>query len=438
MEILMIGCGGVGRTLLELWALEKIKIDKLVVIEPQEIPQWCFEMFVHLHHIKKALSKTNLKKVLTPLLKDKPEGRDAKPFVVDVSVDVDAIKVMELCKMSKCHYINTSVEGWEESHPEILKTTKQALIKRSLQSREEQAEKIVGNVKTTILTNMGMNPGGISCLALRGLNDYTHTYGDAKAKQLLKAKEWAKLAHHLQLQEIQVSELDTQKLNKPRPNDAFFNTWSPTGFQAEALDPIQIGNGSNRKDDKGGVVKGNMRIYPVRGMDYTCSSVVVGLDGKPIEINGLMIPHAEADTLSSFLTDGDYRPSVFYVYECSDVGKESLDYLRKRKYIPVPLEKCYVVQSEDITSGYDSVGALLIFPDCAWWCGSILDISETRKLGFKHAGPTTVQVATFINTAIHWINKNRKEGFVEPENLDWQYVIGKSKKYLGKIFSKEL
>lgn len=434
----MIGCGGVGRTLLELWKLESVKIDKLTVIEPREIPKWCFEMYPHLHHIKKALTKTNLKRSLSVLLKDKPEGCGAKPFVVDVSVDVDAVKVMQCCKENRCNYINTSVEGWEESHPEILKTTKQALIKRSLQSREEQAEKIVGTSKTTMVTNMGANPGLISSLAMKGLNDYTHAYGDAKAKQLLKSKQWAKLAQHLELEEIHVSEIDTQILNKPRPKDCFWNTWSPTGFQAEALDPIQIGNGSNRKDDKHGIVHGNMRIYPVRGMDCTCSSVVVDLDDKPIEINGYMIPHAEADTLSRFLTEKDYRPTVFYVYECSEIGKESLDYLRERDYKPIPLEKCYVVENDDITSGYDSLGALLIFKDRVWWCGTILDISETRKLGFKHSAPTTVQVATTMTTAIHWINKNRKEGMILPEELDWKYVIDNSKKYLGKLVSKEI
>ena len=173
-------------------------------------------------------------------------------------------------------------------------------------------------------------------------------------------------------------------------------------------------------------------------MDYTCSSVVVGLNGEPIEINGYMIPHAEADTLSRFLEVNDYRPAVFYVYECSNVAKESLDYLRERDYKPVPLEKCYVVGNDDITSGYDSLGALLIFKDRVWWCGTILDISETRKLGFKHSAPTTVQVATTMTTAIHWINKNRKEGMTLPEELDWKYVIGGSSKYLGKIISKEI
>lgn len=427
----MIGCGGVGRTLLELWKLEGVSIAKLVVIEPMTIPAWCFQMYPKLHHIKKALTRTNLKAVLMPLLK-------TKPFCVDVSVDVDAIKVMECCKTSGVHYINTSVEGWEEKNPQILKTSKNALIKRSLYERELHAEKAVGKTKTTMLTNFGMNPGGVSALTMKGINDYTLAKGDATAKQLLKTKEWAKLAHHLNLQEIQVSELDTQKLNKPRPADCFWNTWSPTGFQAEALDPIQIGNGSNRKRDKGGVVKGNMRIYPVRGMDYTCSSVVVGIDGDTIPIEGFIIPHAEADTLSWFLTDGAYRPSVFYVYDCSNVGKESLDYLRARKYKPVPLEKCYVVGNEDIESGYDSVGALLIFPDCCWWSGTVLDVVETRRLGFKHSAPTTVQVASFINTAIKWIEAHSKEGFVEPEDLNWKYVIDNSKKYLGHLVSKEL
>ena len=431
MNVLMIGLGAVGRTLLELWKLEDFKIGGLVAIEPRDVPEWCFEMYPQLQHIKKALTKTNLAKTLSPLLKQ-------QRFVIDVSVDVDAVLIMALCKKYKCHYINTSVEGWEDSNPAILKKSREALIKRSLVKREEQAEKAVGNTKTTILTNMGANPGLISCLAQKGLHDYTMKYGDAEAKRLLAKEEYAKLAKHLQLEEIHISEIDTQVCIKPRPKGHFFNTWSAMGFIAEALDPIQISDGTNRRKEGGGYVYKNMRIFPTRGMDQTCESVVCGLKGEAIPIEGFLIPHAEADTLSAYLTDGDYRPTIFYVYDCSKVAHESIEEMRRNNYKPVPLEKCYVLENQDIASGFDSLGALLLFPNRTWWCGTVLSIDEARRLGFKHCGATTVQVAISMFNAIKWIKKHRTEGFVEPEDLNWKTIIRGCEKYLGKLISKEL
>lgn len=435
MNIMMIGCGGVGRTLLEMWKLEKQTISLLIIIEPRDIPEWCFKMYPNIQHIQKALDKNNLKKILLPIL------RKEKPFVVDVSVDVDAIKIMELCKMEKCNYINTSVEGWEEKNPQILNPDPKALIKRSLFERENQAEKAIGNSKTTMLTNQGANPGLISQLVMKGLNDYVEKKGDKHSKKLLKNKEFNKLAHYLGLEEIHISEIDTQKSLKPRPKGYFFNTWSCIGFQAEALDPVQIGNGSNRKgDDDGATIVGNMRIYPIRGMDITCSSKCIGLDGETIDIQGMLIPHAEADSLSDYLTDKEYRPSVFYVYQCGKDAMNSLNEVRKNGYNPIDIDKCYVLENKDIEAGgYDSLGALLIFKNnCIWWCGSVLSIEEARRLGFKHTAPTTIQVAISMINAINYINRNKKQGLIEPEDLDWRMMIDQSKKYLGKIFSKEL
>jgi homospermidine synthase len=273
---------------------------------------------------------------------------------------------------------------------------------------------------------------------MKGMADYTNKYGDKKANELLAKEQYNKLAKHLQLEEIHISEIDTQICNKARPKGWFFNTWSPQGFIAEALDPIQMSDGSNRRKEGGGIVYKNMRIFPTRGMDMKCESVVVGENNETVPINGFLIPHAEADTLSDYLKDGDYMPTIYYVYDCSKVGHESIEAMRKDNYKPVPLKKCYCIQNQDIDSGYDSLGALLMFPNRTWWCGTILSIDEARRLGFKHAGATTVQVAISMFNAIKWILKNKSEGFTEPEDLNWRTIIKGCEKYLGKLVSREM
>lgn len=433
-NLLFIGMGAVGRTLLEMWHLEKLPLKKttIICIEPRALPQWIFDLYPSLKQIKKAITPKNLTALITPLLAK-------KPFIIDVSVDVDCLEIMKLAKEHGCNYINTSVEGWSDHTPQKLKVSKKDLIERSLMDREKDAEKIAGNAKATMLTNQGANPGLISQLALKGLHDYTLVHGDAKAKKLLQAKKWPELAKHLHLQEIHVSEIDTQKALIARKKRHFFNSWSCLGLIAEGLDPVQISNGTNRSADSGGVVDGGMRIYPVRGMDWTCQSVVFDIDEKPKDIVGFLIPHAEAYTLSQFLSTKDYMPSVYYVYQPPGYAIDSLNDMRENGYKPVALKNCHVMELDEVNDeGYDSLGALLLFGERVWWCGTALSVSMAKDLGFKHSGPTTVQVAGSMSAAIKWICKHKSEGFIEPENLDWEHMIAHSRRYLGKLISKEM
>ena len=51
------------------------------------------------------------------------------------------------------------------------------------------------------------------------------------------------------------------------------------------------------------------------------------------------------------------------------------------------------IMTDEIISGRDELGCLLLGHDYgAWWCGSLLDIEETREL-VGGQNPTTLQVA---------------------------------------------
>lgn len=427
----MIGCGGVGRALLELWKLEHFPVGKLTVIEPRQLPSWTFQMYPQLSHIRQGLNKSNLDSLLVPLL-------ILRPFIVDVSVEVDALKVMSIAAEYKCHYINTSVESWEDKESGTLNTHPNALIRRSLAYRQRQAKRI--SSRSSLLSNMGANPGLISALAMKGLHDYTLTHGDETSRRLLESGKYSRLSHRLGLRQLHISEIDTQVSLKTRSRGHFYNTWSCVGFQAEALDPVQIGEGS----DLGSLVRNeytyhNMRILPVRGVDMKHKSLVVDSNGETLPIRGYMIPHAEADSLSRFLTYRDYRPTVFYVYQCGVDADKSLQLLKRRQYKSISSDHCHVLENPEIASGgYDSLGALLIFENAIWWTGTVLSIEQVRELGFRYSGPTTVQVATSIHSAIKHLLERPRRGVIEPENLDWKYIIEHSRKYLGNLVSKRL
>ena len=327
------------------------------------------------------------------------------------------------------------------------------MIHRSLYKRQVDVNNLLKDDSgSTILTNNGMNPGIVSSCVKQGLEDYCNTFGTKADKNLLRAKKFNLLAKNLNLEEIHISELDTQTFNIKRKDYEFFSTWSAVGFWAEALDPVQMGWGSNRPQDEG--IKppgeGNVRIFPTRGMDCKCNSFVFGIDYNnndpkknivPMEINGMLIPHAEADTISSFLSTEDYRPSVFYVYEPSQIALQSIEDLRDHKYHPPPNSKCHVMTMEECVKGFDAVGALLIFKDKRMhWCGSILDVNMAKDLGFLHSGPTVVQVASSVFAGMKYIlnKKHSNDGYQEPEDLDYKFILKTAKPYLGKFISKSL
>lgn len=441
-NIIMIGMGAVAKTLLELWKLEKIKVGKITAIDPATKPAWISHLYPELEYKKIALTKSNLTKILVPLMAPYPSTSKSKPFVIDLSVDVDCIPIIKLCKAYGCRYINTSIEGWSEKHPWILEKTKVALIKRSLYYRQMEVEKILNSKEkksSTILTNNGANPGLVSSFVKQGLIDYAKTIN---YKLQDKLQTFAQLAKSLDLEEIHISEIDTQKPNIQRPKNHFFSTWSGCGFISESLDPIQIGWGSNRPKNEGICPTSgekNIRIFPERGMDGKCTSFTLGLKGEKININGMLIPHAECDTINSYLTCDEYSPTVFYVYQPSQVAIDSLDDLRENGYHPPPISDIKVLTLEEIDSGFDSVGTLLIFKNGDFhWCGTVLDVAETRRLGFIHSGPTTVQVASSIFASMKWINekKHTLEGYTEPEDLDYKFILKNAKPYLGKFYSK--
>jgi len=446
----MIGCGCLAKTMLELWKLEKIVIDKIIAIDPVECELWVKEMYPQMEYKCMALTKKNLVATLKPLL-------ESKPFVFDLSVDVDCIPIIKLCRDMGCIYLNSSIESWGDKTPWILNTTDKGLYDRSLYKRQMEVEKLLGTKKSsTILTNHAQNPGMVSSYVKRGLIDYAKKHGSQEDKQLakgldsgkIKQTEFCKLAKSLGLEEVHISEIDTQKFDpkfskKLEHEFWFYSTWSPTGFWAESLDPVQMGWGSNRDPKEGykpTVGEGNVRIFPTRGMDAKCKSVTLGLKGEQIPVNGMLIPHAEADTISSFLTDGAYSPSVFYVYQPSSLALESLDCLRKAKYHPPPPEKCYAMRNDDVLSGFDSVGTLLLFKDGkAHWTGSVVSVEFSRGLGFRHSNPTIVQVGAGVWGAMKWIENNHKRlGYLEPEDLDYKQILKYAMPYLGRFYSKTL
>lgn len=151
------------------------------------------------------------------------------------------------------------------------------------------------------------------------------------------------------------------------------------------------------------------------------------------EIIGMVIRHGEAFTISDHLTvwENDraiYRPTVHYAYLPTDAAIASLHELKMRNY---DLQTEQRIMADDITSGEDELGVLLLGHDLnGWWVGSQLDIEETRQL-VPGQNATTLQVAASVLGAVFWMIRNPEMGLCVPDNLPYDEVLAVANPYLG-------
>jgi homospermidine synthase len=122
-------------------------------------------------------------------------------------------------------------------------------------------------------------------------------------------------------------------------------------------------------------------------------------------VEGMVVRHGEAFTISDFLTvwkngKAVYRPTMHYAYCPCDAAIISLHELRGRNY---ELQPKLRIMGDEITEGRDVLGALIMgHAFNSWWTGSDLSIQQARKL-VPHQNATTLQVAISVVAASMWM-----------------------------------
>ena len=237
---------------------------------------------------------------------------------------------------------------------------------------------------------------------------------------------------------IHCSERDTQITNKPKQVNEFVNTWSVEGFREEGTTTAEMGWGTHEKELPPLAYEHtegprNQICLARMGMNTWVTSWVPNYC-----IHGMVVRHGEAFSISDKLTVWEggkavYRPTVHYAYCPSDSAIASLSELRGYDYALQPNLR---ILNDEITSGSDILGALLMgHAYSAWWIGSDLSIEESRRL-VPHQNATTMQVAISIVAAAMWMIENPDRGVCVPDDLPHEYVLKIAKPYLGKWISK--
>ena len=426
-RIVLLGFGSVGQGVLPL-LLRHIDIppDRIVVIKPQGHGLEAAREF-GVRHIPQAITRANCRQVLEPHL-------GAGDFLLNLSVDVSSIALIELCQRRGALYLDTCIEPWEgeyldPSRPPAMRTN-YALREAALALRRRDAAQ-----PTAVLTH-GANPGLVSHFVKQALMNIASDTNASAARPPRERQDWARLAQRLGIRTIHIAERDTQSSDARKQPNEFVNTWSVDAFVDEGTQPSELGWGTHERHfpPDGARHESGCRaaIYLNRPGAATRVRSWTPLAGP---IHGFLVTHAESISIADHLTVGDaaapsYRPTVHYAYHPCDDAVLSLHELGGRNW---HVQEHKRVLKDDITSGRDELGVLLMgHAKNAYWYGSQLTIEQARNL-CPYNNATSLQVAAPVMAAMVWAMQHPSEGIVEPDDLPFDEVLARCRPYLGDV-----
>ena len=93
------------------------------------------------------------------------------------------------------------------------------------------------------------------------------------------------------------------------------------------------------------------------------------------------------------------------------------------------------IMLDDIVSGQDKLGILLMGHDYkSWWTGSLLSIEQARAL-VPGQNATSMQVAAGALGGLIWAIRNPNRGALVADDIPWEEVLPIILPYLGTVVS---
>jgi homospermidine synthase len=439
-RILVIGCGSVSQCTLPL-------LLKEIDVAPSNIT--VLDMVDNRDRIPDVLTAGVRYEIgqITPESLDAELSRHvgAGDVCIDLAWNIDTCTILDWCRSHGVRYINTSTELWDPY--EDAATTHP--LDRTLYVRHMALRRMIAgwgdNRGPSAVVEHGANPGLVSHFTKQALEEIATAAlrdgvaGDPAAVEAALAEgSHNQMGMLLGVKVIHISERDTQITSQPKEVNEFVNTWSVEGFYEEGIAPAEMGWGTHEKRlpplaaQHAGEGPGNqICLAQMACKTWVRSWVPAG------EITGMVIRHGEAFTICDHLTVWEgarplYRPTVHYAYCPADVAVLSMHELEMRQF---ELQERQRIMGDEIISGQDQLGVLLMgHPYTAWWTGSLLSIEETRAL-VPHQNATTLQVAASVLGALRWMIGEPRRGVRVPDELPWRTVMDVAYPYLGTCWS---
>ena len=465
-KFIFLGCGAVSKCCIYyLPQFFKMDYSQVIIIDKDKnsfnFPTVKNTITKGAKTIHYTVTKHNIQTLLDKIIKV-----NEYDIVIDLTTNTPTYTILKECRIRKLLYINTSIED-----DEPLTITKNCPINNSIFLQHINLLAITNKTSNnddniTSIVEFGMNPGLISVFVKQGIINLTKNVlkyqirNNSLNKQLLrfyKNKDHKNLAQILDIKAIHCSEIDTQ-IPQKKPKQPFINTWSAVGLITEGVEPAEIQIGTHEKIlpfKKSNVSQIIPQLITTKtpGKDIHVKSIVpLNINQKgDVEftyIEGRCIHHGEGISLNRYIGSFQYSPTMHYVYKLNPITDKLLDNFSEQQLIDIsenPQKWKVLNVYEDKLHGYDNIGALFVFDKnpitnvkepFSFWTGSILHTDYTKNiLKDKYFGPTIIQVMAGILSGIHWMIKNKNSGITFGEDLDDNYIIKLSKKFLGKYYS---
>ena len=425
-HMVMIGFGSIGQGVLPLILRHiAIKPSQITIVTADDSGR-AEAKKLGITLIKKRLTRSNYRSVLGPLL-------GADDFVVNLSVEVSSLALIELCQRAGARYIDTCIEPWPGGYSDPNLSASQRSNYALRESALALREKYAGG-PTAVIAH-GANPGLVSHFVKQALVNLARDTG-LKVKTPASREQWAALAQRLGVKTIHIAERDTQIPTKPKEVGEFVNTWSIDGFISEGGQPSEMGWGTHEKH------------FPKDGArhKFGCGAAIYlnrpGLTTRvrtwtPMEgpFHGFIVTHNEAISIADYFTRRKgrtvaYRPTVHYAYHPCDAAILSMHEIVGKNFHEQKKKRLIV---DEVVSGVDELGVLLMgHKKGAYWYGSQLSIKEARKLA-PYNNATSLQVTAPALSGIIWALENPNRGIVEADEMDFARHLEICRPYLGPV-----
>lgn len=430
-RILLIGFGSIGQALLPLLFRHiEVSSKQLTIIAASNESAPIARQY-GVQFVSTPLTPDNYRSVLKPLL---TEG----DFLLNLSVDVDSLALIRLCRENGAIYLDTSIEPWSGGYTDTTKSISQR-SNYALREAVLAFGQAKGKNPTALITH-GANPGLISSFVKQALINIANNNININNNELITEpacrEDWARLARHLGIKVIHVAERDNQMTSRYRQRGEFVNTWSVPGFISEGLQPAELGWGTHERHWPADGASHGFGCDAAIYLNYPGAATSVR-SWTPLEgsYKGFLISHGESISIADHLTLKEngktvYRPTVHYAYYPCDDALLSLHEMAGRHWQPQGKKR---IIRDEIDTGMDELGVLLM--GCGggvYWYGSRLTIQQARQLA-PYNNATSMQVAAGVLAGMVWALRNPFEGITEPEELDHKLVLKIAAPYLGEL-----
>jgi len=425
-RLVIVGFGSIGQGVLPLLLRHiDIRPDQITIISAEPRGQEVAAEY-GVDFVETALTRENYRAVL----EDRVAPGD---FLLNVSVDVSSVALIEFCQEKDALYLDTCIEPWPGGYtdPNLPPSARSnyALRESALALRARGTDG-----PTAVLTH-GANPGLVSHFVKQALLDVARA-ADPAIPAPADRVGWARLAERLGVKAIHIAERDTQVATVAKEPGEFVNTWSIDGFFSEGSQPAELGWGTHE------------RHFPADGMrhDFGSQAAIYLLrpgaatrvrSWTPLEgpYQGFLITHGESISIADYLTVREseavrYRPTCHYAYHPCDDAVLSLHELAGKNW---QLQSNKRLMMGEIDKGIDELGVLLMGPqNGVYWYGSRLTIEEARRVA-PHNNATSLQVTAAVLAGVVWAIEHPRRGLVEPDEMDFDRILEIAGPYLGEV-----